>query len=168
MAKLVVFYSRADENYFGGQYRFVEVGNTEKVAHMIGEATGAELFKIVQKEPYSPNYKRCIDQAMADKRANARPELVELPENLDGYDEIYLGYPNYWGDLPMAVYTFLEAFDWTGKTIYPFCTHEGSGMGRSEQDIKRLCPGAVLKKGLPIHGADTAQSSDKIAKWACS
>ena len=100
MAKLVVFYSRADENYFGGQYRFVEVGNTEKVAQMIGEATGAELFKIQQKEPYSPNYKRCIDQAMADKRANARPELVELPKSLDGYDEIYLGYPNYWGDLP--------------------------------------------------------------------
>lgn len=90
MAKLVVFYSRADENYFGGQYRFVEVGNTEKVAHMIGEATGAELFKIEQKEPYSPNYKRCIDQAMTDKRENARPELMETPENLDGYDEIYL------------------------------------------------------------------------------
>ena len=84
MAKLVVFYSRADENYFGGQYRFVEVGNTEKVAHMIGEATGAELFKIVQKAPSSPNYRRCNEQTMAEKRENARPKLVELPENLDG------------------------------------------------------------------------------------
>ena len=91
MAKLVIFYSRADENYFGGQYRFVEVGNTEKLAHIIKDVTGAELFKIEQKKPYSPDYKSCIDQAMADKRSNARPELVELPENLNGYDEIYLG-----------------------------------------------------------------------------
>lgn len=91
MAKLVVFYSRADENYFGGQYRFVEVGNTEKVAHMIGEATGAELFKIEQKAPYAADYQTCIQQAKADQRAKARPELVELPENLEGYDEIYLG-----------------------------------------------------------------------------
>ena len=165
MAKLVVFYSRADENYFGGQYRFVEVGNTEKVAQMIGEATGAELFKIQQKEPYSPNYKRCIDQAMADKRANARPELVELPENLDGYDEIYLGYPNYWGDLPMAVYTFLEAFDWTGKTIHPFCTHEGSGLSGTEQNIARTCKGACVTEGLAICGSLVDQNGKAILRW---
>ena len=165
MAKLVVFYSRADENYFGGQYRFVEVGNTEKVAQMIGEATGAELFKIQQKEPYSPNYKRCIDQAMADKRANARPELVELPENLDGYDEIYLGYPNYWGDLPMAVYTFLEAFDWTGKTIHPFWTHEGSGLSWTERNITRTCKGARVAEGLAICGSRVDQSGDTILQW---
>lgn len=165
MAKLVAFYSRADENYFGGQYRFVEIGNTEKVAQMIGEATGAELFKIEQKEPYSPNYKRCIDQAMADKRANARPELVELPENLDSYDEIYLGYPNYWGDLPMAVYTFLEAFDWTGKTIYPFCTHEGSGLSGTERNIARICTGANVKAGLAIYGSQSGQSGEAILRW---
>lgn len=165
MAKLVVFYSRADENYFGGQYRFVEVGNTEKVAQMIGEATGAELFKIQQKEPYSPNYKRCIDQARADKRANARPELVELPDNLDSYDEIYLGYPNYWGDLPMAVYTFLEAFDWTGKTIHPFCTHEGSGLSGTERNIARTCKGVRVAEGLAICGSLVDQSGDTILQW---
>lgn len=165
MAKLVVFYSRADENYFGGQYRFVEVGNTEKMAQMIGDATGAELFKIQQKEPYSPNYKRCIDQAMADKRANARPELVELPDNLDDYDEIYLGYPNYWGDLPMAVYTFLEAFDWTGKTIHPFCTHEGSGLSGTEQNIARTCKGACVTEGLAICGSLVDQNGKAILRW---
>ncbi len=165
MEKLVVFYSRADENYFGGQYRFVEVGNTEKVAHMIGEATGAELFKIEQKEPYSPNYKRCIDQAMADKRANARPELVEMPESLDGYDEIYLGYPNYWGDLPMAVYTFLDAFDWTGKNIHPFCTHEGSGLSGTEQKIARTCKGARVADGLAICGSDVDSSENLVLRW---
>ena len=165
MAKLVVFYSRADENYFGGQYRFVEVGNTEKAAHMIGDATGAKLFKIQQKEPYSPNYKRCIDQAMADKQTNARPELLELPENLDAYDEIYLGYPNYWGDLPMAVYTFLEAFDWTAKTIHPFCTHEGSGLSGTELKIARTCNGANVKDGLAICGSQVDQSMESILQW---
>lgn len=165
MAKLVVFYSRADENYFGGQYRFIAVGNTEKVAHIIAEATGAKLFKIEQKEPYSSSYKRCIDQAMVDKRANARPELAALPENLNGYDEIYLGYPNYWGDLPMAVYTFLEAFDWSGKTIYPFCTHEGSGLSGTERNISRACKGADVKAGLAICGSDVDHSKDVVLHW---
>lgn len=165
MAKLVVFYSRADENYFGGKYRKVKVGNTEKVAYMISDATGADLFKIEQKEPYSPNYKRCIDQAIADKRANARPKLVKLPDNLDSYDEIYLGYPNYWGDMPMAVYTFLEAFDWTGKIIHPFCTHEGSGLSGTERNIARTCKGAEVQSGLAICGSDADSSKDVVLLW---
>lgn len=165
MAKLVVFYSRADENYFGGRYRNVEIGNTEKVAHMIAEATGAEVFKIDQKIPYSPDYKVCTDQAMADKQANARPELVKLPDSLEEYDEIYLGYPNYWGDMPMAVYTFLETFDWTGKTIHPFCTHEGSGLSGTERNIARTCKGADVKAGLAICGSDVDRSKDKVFRW---
>lgn len=165
MAKLVVFYSRADENYFGGQYRFVEVGNTEKVAQMIGDAMGADLFKIEQKEPYASDYQTCIGQAKADQRNHARPELVSLPGSLDGYDEIYLGYPNYWGDLPMAVYTFLEAFDWTGKTIHPFCTHEGSGLSGTERNIARTCKGADVQKGLAIHGSHADQSRAAVLQW---
>lgn len=165
MAKLVVFYSRADENYFGGRYRSIEVGNTEKIAHMIGELTGAQLFKIEQKIPYSANYKLCTDQAMADKQAKARPELVKLPDSLDSYDEIYLGYPNYWGDMPMAVYTFLEAFDWADKTIHPFCTHEGSGLSGTERNITNVCKGAVVKKGLAICGSDVDSSKDVVLRW---
>ena len=94
MAKWVAFYSRADENYFGGSMKYVEVGNTEKAAKMIAELTGADLFKIEQEGPYAADYYTCIDQAKKDLQAKARPELVSLPENLDGYDEIYLGYPN--------------------------------------------------------------------------
>lgn len=153
MAKLVAFYSRAGENYFGGQYRYVDVGNTEKVADIIAEATGAELFKIRQKVSYAANYNTCIRQAQEDLRKNIRPELVSLPDNLDKYDEIYLGYPNYWGDMPMAVYTFLEAFDWNGKTIYPFCTHEGSSLSGTERKIAKVCSGADVKKGLAVHGS---------------
>ncbi len=91
MAKLIAFYSRADENYFGGQYRYVKVGNTEKVAKMISDLTGADMFKIEQKVPYSANYKECVAQSVKDLKSKARPELVSLP-NLDDYDEIYLGY----------------------------------------------------------------------------
>lgn len=165
MAKLVAFYSRAGENYFGGQYRNVTVGNTEKVADMIAEAIGGERFKIEQKVPYSSRYKTCIDQAMADKRANTRPELVALPDSLDDYDEIYLGYPNYWGDMPMAVYTFLEAFDWTGKTIHPFCTHEGSGLSGTERNIARTCKGARVADGLAICGSDVDSSVKTVRAW---
>lgn len=91
MAKLVAFYSRADENYFGGTYRRISVGNTEKAANMIAAATGAELFKIEQAVPYAADYQTCIDQAKRDQKAKARPELVKLPDSIDRYDEIYLG-----------------------------------------------------------------------------
>ena len=165
MAKLVVFYSRAGENYFGGQYRSVTVGNTEKVANLIAETIGGNLFKIEQKVPYSSHYKYCTEQALAHKKANVRPELVKLPDNLDSYDEIYLGYPNYWGDLPMAVYTFLEAFDWTGKTIHPFCTHEGSGLSGTERKIAATCQGANVKKGLAICGSCVSQSGQAVLQW---
>ena len=93
MAKLVAFYSRADENYFGGAYRYIEVGNTEKVAKMIAEKTGADLFKIEQAVPYSANYRECIAEAKKDLQTKARPELTTMPVSLDDYDEIYLGYP---------------------------------------------------------------------------
>ena len=93
MAKLVAFYSRTDENYFSGSYRYVTEGNTEKVAKMIAAAVGADLFKIEQKVPYAADYNTCIEQAKNDLRAKARPELVSVPESLDSYDEIYLGYP---------------------------------------------------------------------------
>lgn len=165
MAKLVVFYSRADENYFGGRYRNVEVGNTEKVARMIAEATSAVLFKIEQKVPYAADYQTCIRQAKADQQVKARPALKALLDNLDDYDEIYLGYPNYWGDMPMAVYTFLEAFDWTGKTIYPFCTHEGSGLSGTERNIARTCKGARVVNGLAICGSDVDESAEKVRSW---
>ena len=165
MSKLIVFYSRAGENYFSGQYRTVAVGNTEKAAHMIAEATGAELFKIEQNAPYAADYPTCIQQAKADQQTKARPQLAALPDSLDGYDEIYLGYPNYWGDMPMAVYTFLESFDWTGKTIRPFCTHEGSGLSGTERKIAAACKGADVKRGLAIRGSQVDQSREAILRW---
>ena len=165
MAKLIAFYSRADENYFGGAMKTVKVGNTEKAANMLAELTGADLFKIEQKVPYSADYRECVDQARKDKQEDARPELVSLPENIDQYDEIYLGYPNYCGTMPMAVYTFLESFDFTGKKIHPFCTHEGSGLSGTEQDIRNAAKGAVVRKGLAIHGSSVDGAKQALQKW---
>lgn len=166
MAKRIVFYSRAGENYFGGQYRWVTVGNTEKAAQMIAEAVGGELFKIQQKVPYAEDYETCIRQAKADQQIHARPELETLPGSLEGYDEIYLGYPNYWGDLPMAVYSFLEAFDWMGKTIRPFCTHEGNGLSGTERKIALAAKGANVVSGLAILGSRVEQAGEEIKRWA--
>jgi flavodoxin len=166
MAKtLIAFFSRADENYFGGAMRYVKVGNTEIVAEIMKELTGADTFKIEMKDPYSPVYMTCIDEAKKDLRENARPELTSYIESIDGYDTIILGYPNYWGTIPMAVATFLERYDFTGKTILPLCTNEGSGMGSSERDIKKYAKGADVKKGLSVTGSQAANSKDAVKKW---
>ncbi|MCI5602984.1 MAG: flavodoxin [Clostridiales bacterium] len=165
MKKLVAFYSRADENYFGGSLKYISVGNTEKIAKMIAEITGADMYKIEQKVPYSKDYNECIAQAKEDLHNNARPEILNMPENLDEYDEIYLGYPNYWGTMPMAVYTFLEAYDFEGKKIYPFCTHEGSGMSRTASDIKKCAKGAEVLKGLAIQGSKVDNARKTIEEW---
>ena len=165
MATLIAYYSRAGENYFGGAYKRIAVGNTEKVAKMIAEITGGELFKIEQAQPYSEDYQTCIAEARRDLQAHARPEVLSLPDNLDQYDEIYLGYPNYWGTMPMAVYTFLESYDLTGKTIHPFCTHEGSGLSGTENDIRRAVKGAVVAKGLAVRGSGVDGARSAIEAW---
>lgn len=166
MAILIAFYSRAGENYFGGTYRRVAAGNTEKAAEMLSRLTGGKLFKIEQARPYSENYQTCIAEAKADLQKKARPEVLNLPENLDAYDEIYLGYPNYWGTMPMAVYTFFERYDFTGKTIHPFCTHEGSGLAGTVQDIRKAAPGAAVTRGLAIHGSSVDGAQAALEKWA--
>ncbi|MBE6908838.1 MAG: flavodoxin [Ruminococcaceae bacterium] len=162
---LIAYFSRADENYFGGAMRYVKIGNTEIVVNGMKELIDADTFKIEMKNPYSPVYMTCIEEAKKDLRVKARPELVALPENIEGYDTVVLAYPNYWGTMPMAVFTFLEAFDFTGKTILPLCTNEGSGMGGSERDIKKACPGADVKKGLSITGSQAANAKASVQKW---
>lgn len=163
--KLIAFYSRADENYVNGLIKELEVGNTEIAAGIIQELTGADLFKIEQVNPYSKSYNECIAQAQEDQRKNARPELKKYPESIDDYDVIYLGYPNYWSTMPMAVFTFLEHFDFSGKTIKPFCTHEGSGLGGSVKDIKKLCPKAKVEAGLAINGGRVSRARKDIENW---
>ena len=163
--KLIVYYSRADENYVSGVLKMLPVGNTEIAAGYIKELTGADMFKIEQKDPYSAGYNECIAQAQEDQKKDARPELVNMPDSVEKYSEIYLCYPNYWGTVPMAVFTFLDNFSFEGKTVKPLCTHEGSGMGRSEGDIKAHCKGAKVEKGLAIQGSSVGTSKSQIEKW---
>lgn len=163
--KLIVYYSRADENYVSGALKMLPVGNTEIAAGYIKELTGADMFKIEQKDPYSAGYNECIAQAQEDQKKDARPELVNMPDSIEKYSEIYLCYPNYWGTVPMAVFTFLDNFSFEGKTVKPLCTHEGSGMGRSEGDIKAHCKGAKVEKGLAIQGSSVVTSKSQIEKW---
>ena len=165
MAQLVAYFSRADENYVSGALKELSVGNTEVAAGIIKDLTGADVFRIDPVKAYAADYNSCIEEARADLRRNARPELKEYPNNIDAYDIIYIGFPNYWGTMPMAVFTFLEQFDFTGKIIRPFCTHEGSGMGRSEKDIAQLCPNARVESGLPLHGSSIGTSEPKISAW---
>ncbi len=166
MAKtLIAFFSRADENYFGGAMRYVKVGNTEVVCGIIADLIPADSFKMEMVNPYSPVYMTCIEEAKQDLRSNARPELVSMPESIEAYDTIILAYPNYWGTMPMAVVTFLEQFDFAGKTILPLCTNEGSGMGSSERDIKKYAPGAVVKKGLSVTGSQAANARGSVQRW---
>ncbi len=165
MKQLIAYFSRADENYFGGQMKYVEVGNTEIAAQKLQKLTGADLFRIEMKRPYSPEYKKCVAEAVKDKKENARPELAGFPESIGDYDEIFLGYPSYCGTMPMAVFTFLEHFDFSGKKIRPFCTNEGSGMGTSVEDIRKLCPGAEVEDGLSIHGSHVQECDELLKEW---
>ena len=168
MANLIVYYSRKGQNYWSGSIVELEKGNTECVAEFIQKAVGGELFELETVREYSKDYTTCTEEAKAELREKARPQLKRLPDSIDGYDTIFLGYPNWWGTMPMCVYTFLERFDWTGKRIAPFCTNEGSGLGGSEREIKKLCPGAEVVSGLSIHGAEAARSEAKAAVWAKS
>lgn len=163
--KLIAFYSRADENYVSGMIKSLEVGNTEVAAGIIRKLTGAELFKIEQIQPYAKDYNECIVQAQEDQKRNARPILKDYLKTIADYDVIYLGFPNYWGTIPMAVFSFLEHYDFNGKIIKPFCTHEGSGLGNSISDIKKLCPGAKVLEGLAIQGSSVQRAEDAIEKW---
>ncbi len=163
--KLIAFYSRADENYVNGMIKNLTIGNTEVVAGIIKELTQADTFKMNQIQAYSTNYNECIEQAQSDQKRDARPELKSYPDSIDDYDVIYLGYPNYWGTMPMAVFTFLEHFDFSGKIIKPFCTHEGSGMGSSEKDIQAICPNAKVQKGIAIHGSSVNRSRKELENW---
>lgn len=163
---LIAYFSRKGENYWDGQIIDLAKGNTEAAAEMIQKTVGGELFEIDTVNPYPVGYTACTRQAQDEYRTKARPELKNYLESLDGYDTVFIGFPSWWGTCPMAVFTFLERYDLSGKTIIPFCTNEGSGMGNSERDLAQICKGAVLKQGLSVKGCRVMQSESMIADWA--
>jgi flavodoxin len=162
---LIAYFSRAGNNYVGGSIVDLPVGNTEVAANIIKKLTGSDIFRIDTVKAYPEDYHETTDVAKQELRQNARPELSGHVDHMTDYSVIYLGYPNWWGTMPMAVFAFLEGYDFAGKIIIPFCTHEGSGMGRSESDIRTVCPDASVLKGLPIRGGSVQRAESDIADW---
>ncbi len=162
---LIAYYSREGNNYVSGRIVNLPIGNTAAAAKMIQEITEGEVFRIDTVEPYPEDYTETTEVAQKELRANTRPVLSGHIENMDSYDVIFLGYPNWWGTMPMPVFTFLEEYDFSEKTIIPFCTHEGSGLGHSEKDIAKLCPESTLLKGLAIHGSHVSDARKDVMNW---
>lgn len=140
-------------------------GNTENAAQIIQEQTGADIIELNPAEPYSSNYSEVLDQAQKDMNADARPELANHVENMEQYDTILLGYPNWWATIPMPVATFLEEYDFSGKTIIPFCSHGGGGFGQSITDISKLAPNSRIGEGLSIHYSGGTSLENDITTW---
>ena len=163
---LVAYFSRTGEEYSIGN---IEKGNTHIIAEMIAKHVGADLFEIRTTQSYPVSYEECKKVASREKATKARPELSASVENFDQYDIIFVGYPIWYGDAPMAVYTFLESYDFSGKTIIPFCTHGGSGLSSTDQNITLTCPNAKQLQGFEIRGAiaqnDPTQAESKVVDW---
>lgn len=157
---LVAFFSHTGENYAVGN---IAKGNTHIVAEMIAEATGGKLFEIVPENEYPEAYDACVDVAKKEKEAGARP-AVKTDIAVEDYDVVFVGYPNWWSDMPMAVYTFIEKHSWSGKTVVPFCTNEGSGLSGTERSIAAACKGAKVAKGLSMKGSVAQNERDRAKK----
>ena len=140
-------------------------GNTAQMAQMIEDETGGTLFEIQPETPYTEDYDTLLDVAQQEQAENARPALAAQVENWDSYDVVFVGYPDWWGDAPMLIYSFLEAYDWQGKTLIPFCTSGGSGFGRSLDQLADSAPGAEILEGLHINGDSVADAADEVASW---
>jgi len=160
---LIAFYSRRGQNYVDGSIRNLAKGNNEVIVEKIkAQLPDADVFQIDTVKKYSPDYMVCIEEAKEELRAKARPELTAKVENMDQYDTVILGYPNWWGLPPMAVFTFLESYNFAGKKIVPFCSHEGSGLGGSIRQLKMTVPDANLTAGVAIHGAAASHCDREV------
>lgn len=140
-------------------------GNTEQVAQIIAEQTGGDLFKIETATPYTDDYNTLLDIAQQEQADDARPELAAQVENWDSYDVIFVGYPNWWSDAPMAVYTFLESYDWNGKTLIPFNTSSSGGFGRSLSGVEKSAAGATILEGLDLTEIELSDAQSRVTKW---
>lgn len=165
MKNLVIYYSRSGENYVNGSITNINKGNTEYIAEFIKNNFDADLFKAETVKPYSKSYMDCIREAQKELDNDERPELTNYLEDISKYDNIFIAGPCWWGTYPMALFSAIDKLDFTGKKVFPIMTHEGSGMGHSEVDLKKHIKGAEFVKGLPIHGADASSSEQKVIDW---
>lgn len=156
---LVAYFSRTGDNYAVGN---ISKGNTHIVADMIAEATGADTFEIKTVKSYPENYRECTEVAKKELTDNVRPELATRVENMKDYDVIFIGYPIWWSDMPMAIYSFLESYDFKDKTIIPFCTSAGDVLTGKESNIPNYAKGAKVLQGLGIEGKRAQENPDSV------
>ena len=140
-------------------------GNTRSVAQLIADAVGAELFEIAPAEAYTEDYDALLDIARDEQSSGARPALADAVDNWDGYDVVFVGYPNWWSDAPMAVYTFLESYDWTGKTLVPFNTSSSGGFGRSLDGVAESASGANILEGFTVRAGSLDGAQADVSAW---
>lgn len=163
---LVAYFSRVGNEYGVGN---VQKGNTAIIAEIIAKKTGGDLFEIKPVKSYPVDYDECTKVASREKASKARPELVGAVENFSQYDTIFVGYPIWYGDAPMVIYTFLESYDFGGKNIVPFCTHGGSGLSSTDQQFALVCPSAKILQGFEIRGTVAQKNFDesekKVSAW---
>lgn len=168
MSAVIIYFSRTGENYINGRKQMVTIGNTAILAEKISSQVAISAYQLSPRIPYSDNYDEAVQAAEKEKNAAARVDYEELPIDLSQVDTIFLGFPNWWGTYPRVVATFLADHNWENKTIYPFCTHEGSAFGSSIQDLQEECVGAEIKTGLAVRGSKAAQSDTAIKNWLLS
>ena len=161
---LIIYFSRADENYFGGEMRYVDKGNTEVIAEYIKDCVGADMFKVEPFNPYPANYMECIEEAKKRTREHKAPIKENVPD-ISSYEVIYIGSPIYWGGMPEELFTALKGLNYAGKIIRPFTTHEGSGLSGVPRQLKEICVGAEVLEGLAIVGSQANNSKQKVEDW---
>ena len=161
---LILYFSRAAENYFGGEMRHIDKGNTEVIAEYIRDLTGADMFKVEPLKPYSTNYMECIEEAKIRTREHNAPIKENVPD-ISSYEVIYIGSPIYWGGMPEELFTALKELDYSGKIIRPFVTHEGSGLSGVPRQLASICVGAKVLDGLAIVGSQANSSKSKVEEW---
>ena len=161
---LIIYFSRADENYFGGEMRYVEKGNTEVIAEYIKDITGADMFKVEPLNPYPTNYMECIEEAKVRTREHKAPIKENVPD-ISSYEVIYVGSPIFWGKMPEELFTALKELDFNGKIVRPFVTHEGSGLSGVPRQLKEICNGADVLDGIAITGSEVKNAKAKVESW---
>ncbi|MDU5510066.1 flavodoxin [Enterococcus gilvus] len=168
MTSIIIFFSRAGENYIDGKKKMISVGNTERLARMISEQTQLATYSIRPIVPYPINYEEAVEQARLEKFHAQRVDYQKDPIDLEKIKTIFLGFPNWWGTYPRIIQTFLADHEWKDKVIYPFCTHEGSAFGSSLEELSLVCSGAEIKTGLAIRGSKSERADTAIKNWLLS
>ncbi|MGN8636376.1 flavodoxin [Eubacterium pyruvativorans] len=168
MRPLIIFFSRAGENYVNGDLIHLETGNTERLVSFLREATDADVFRIEPEEPYPEDYMECTRVSKEEIRTGARPDLRAYLDSAESYDNIVVAFPIWWGTCPNIVLTQLERLNLRGKRIWPVITHEGSGSRKAVKALKKACPGARVMGSLAVHGAEVSGAEETVKAWGAS